>query len=104
MVTDIGVEQITMTVGSGAVLGGVLGFAAKKFAKLAAFLVVLEVGLLTALERNGVLDVYWGELGSLLSRSGRAVESGVSGFTSLAGALPIDAGLTGGFLVGFKKG
>jgi uncharacterized membrane protein (Fun14 family) len=73
-------------------------------AKLAAFLVVLEVGILTALERNSVLDVYWGELGGLLSRSGGAVESSVSGLGSLVGVLPVGAGLTGGFLVGFKKG
>lgn len=53
-------DQIVATVGSGVVLGGMAGYAAKKLLKFATVLVVLEVGFLAALERFGVLDVYWG--------------------------------------------
>jgi uncharacterized membrane protein (Fun14 family) len=90
------------TVGSGAVLGGVTGFAAKKVLKLAAVLVVLELGVLVALERSGVLDVYWGEVGQ--SVMGESTDVGILSAISLVAALPIGAGLAGGFLVGFKAG
>jgi uncharacterized membrane protein (Fun14 family) len=107
MPSELGMEQLLMTVGSGAVLGGVLGFAAKKLLKLAAILTVLEAGLLMYLEEKGVLNVYWGDFSSLLSGSGSSgggIASGVSNLASLAGALPIGASFAGGFFLGFKKG
>lgn len=104
MVSEIGMEQFGVTVGSGAVLGGVLGYTAKKLLKLAVVLAVLEVGVLAFLERNGVLDVYWNDFGSLLAGVDGSSEPGMSKLASLAGALPIGASFAGGFLLGFKKG
>jgi uncharacterized membrane protein (Fun14 family) len=107
MPSELGMEQLLTTIGSGAVLGGVLGYAAKKLVKVAVVLAALEVGLLMYLEGKGVLNVYWGDFNSLLSgsgSSGEGITSGVSNLASLAGALPIGASFAGGFLLGFKKG
>jgi uncharacterized membrane protein (Fun14 family) len=103
MPVEVGMEQILATVGSGAVLGGVTGFAAKKVLKLAAVLVVLELGALAVLERSGVLDVYWGDLAQSFGMGGSG-DVGILSAVSLVAALPIGAGLAGGFLVGFKAG
>jgi uncharacterized membrane protein (Fun14 family) len=102
MPIEVGMEQLVATVGSGAVLGGIAGFAAKKLVKLAAVIVVLEAGLLAVLERNGVLNVHWSALDGFLASTVGSVESGLLGAVSLVAALPIGAGLAGGFLAGFK--
>jgi uncharacterized membrane protein (Fun14 family) len=102
MTFEVGLEQVVATIGSGVVLGGVAGFAAKKLLKLAAVVVVLEVGLLAALERSGVLNVYWGSLDGFVGSAVGSIESGVLGAVSLVAAIPVTAGLAGGFLAGFK--
>lgn len=102
MTFEVGLEQIVATMGSGVVLGGVAGFAAKKLVKLFAVVAVLEVGLLAVLERSGVLNVHWGALDGFLANTVGSVESGLLSVVSLAAALPIGAGLVGGFLAGFK--
>lgn len=99
---EIGVEQVVTTMGSGVVLGGVAGFAAKKLLKFAAVVAVLEIGLLAVLERSGVLNIHWSSLDGFLASAGESVESGLLDVVSLAAALPIGAGLVGGFLAGFK--
>lgn len=98
----VGLEQVAATAGGGAVAGGVAGYAAKKLVKLAAVVVVLEVGLLAALERNGVLAVQWDALDGLVAGLGMNLESGLFGAASAVAALPVGAGLAGGFLTGFK--
>jgi uncharacterized membrane protein (Fun14 family) len=98
----VGLEQVVATAGSGAVAGGVAGYAAKKLAKLAAVVVVLEFGLLAALERNGVLAVQWDALDGLVTGLSTNLEPELLGAASAVAALPIGAGLAGGFLAGFK--
>jgi uncharacterized membrane protein (Fun14 family) len=98
----VGLGQVAATAGSGAVAGGVAGYAAKKFVKLAAVVVVLEVGLLAVLERNEVLAVQWDALDGLVAGVGTNLESGLFGAVSAVAALPVGAGLAGGFLAGFK--
>jgi uncharacterized membrane protein (Fun14 family) len=102
MAFGVGLEQLAAMAGSGAVAGGVAGYAAKKLVKLAAVVVVLEVGLLAALERNGILAVQWDALDGLVAGVGTNLESGLLGAVSAVAALPIGAGLAGGFLAGFK--
>jgi uncharacterized membrane protein (Fun14 family) len=102
MPSEFGMQQLLTTVGSGAVLGGVLGFAAKKLLKLAAVLAALEAGLLIYLDQQGILNIYWSELDGLFAGGGG--DSTLTALTSLAGTLPIGASLVGGFAVGFKIG
>lgn len=98
----VGLEQVAATAGSGAVAGGVVGYTVKKLVKLAAVVVVLEVGLLAALDRKGVLAVQWDALDGLVAGLGANLEPGLLGAVSAVAALPIGAGLAGGFLAGYK--
>lgn len=105
-----GMQQIGLEVGGGAVIGGVIGFAAKKVAKIIAILVGIELALFKFLETRGILDVNWdavtGAAGNASEAAGTAGSSAQppGWIMSLLSALPVSAGFTGGFLVGFKKG
>src|SRR5699024_9534063 len=67
MLFGVGLEQVAATAGGGAVAGGVAGYAAKKLVKLAAVVVVLEVGLLAVLDRKEILAVQWDALDGLVA-------------------------------------
>jgi Uncharacterized conserved protein len=97
-------QQIGLEVGGGAVIGGIIGFAAKKVAKIIAIIVGLELALFKFLETKGVLRVDWGAItGAASDGAGQAAEApGL--IISLLAALPVTAGFSGGFMVGFKKG
>ncbi|ACV48513.1 MULTISPECIES: FUN14 domain-containing protein [Halomicrobium] len=104
-----GLQQVGLEVGGGAVIGGVIGFAAKKVAKLIAILVGIELALFKFLETRGILEVNWsaisGTAGNVSSAAGETAGAQPPGWVmSLLSALPVSAGFTGGFLVGFRKG
>jgi len=105
---DVPLQQIGIEAGGGAVIGGIIGFAAKKIAKLIAVLVGLQLALFKFLETRGILQVDWSAISGVAGNATRTVgESGQappSWMTSLLATLPISAGFTGGFLIGFKKG
>ncbi|PSP62516.1 hypothetical protein BRC76_04390, partial [Halobacteriales archaeon QH_8_67_36] len=54
---DFSLQQIGLELGTGAVIGGIIGFAAKKIAKLIAIIVGLELALFKFLETRGILEV-----------------------------------------------
>jgi len=98
-----------LELGTGAVIGAVIGFAAKKIAKLIAVIVGLELALFKFLETRGILEVNWeairGAAQNTTSTAGAAASGQPPGWiTSILSALPVSAGFSGGFLVGFKKG
>ena len=99
-------QQLGIEFGSGAVVGGVIGFAAKKVAKLIAVIVGIEMALFKFLESRGVLTVDWEQLSAGMLKVGDAAQGGTppSWMMSILSTLSIGAGFTGGFLVGFKKG
>jgi uncharacterized membrane protein (Fun14 family) len=99
--TSLGLEF-----GSGAVIGGIIGFAAKKVAKIIAVIVGLELALFKFLESRGILTVDWEKLTSGLVQTSQDAATGAppSWLSSILSTLSISAGFTGGFLVGFKKG
>ena len=90
--------------GGSALLGAIIGFAAKKVAKIIAIIVGLELVLFKFLESRGVLEVNWNRLANASAeaptRVGDAGRTLVETFISTAG---IGVGFAGGFLVGFKK-
>jgi len=101
-------QQMGLELGGGALIGGIIGFAAKKVAKLIAVIVGLELALFKFLETRGILEVNWKAIGGAAQNatgqaSGAAAQP-PSWVTSLLSALPVSAGFTGGFAVGFKKG
>ena len=104
-----GLQQTGLEVGGGAMVGGIIGFAAKKVAKIIAILVGIELALFKFLETRGILEVSWGALTQAANNTTSTASDAAAGqppswVTSLLSALPVSAGFTGGFLVGFRKG
>lgn len=103
---DLNPQQLGLEVGGGAVVGALIGFTAKKVAKIIAILIGIELALFKFLETRGVLDVNWD---AIYTTAGNTTEAATStqppGWAmSALSALPVSAGFTGGFLIGFKKG
>ena len=92
--------------GSGAVIGGIVGFAAKKVAKLIAVLVGIELALFKFLESREVLSVDWEQLTAGMMRASEAAsgQAPPSWLSTILSTLSVSAGFTGGFLLGFRKG
>lgn len=107
---DIGLQQIGLELGTGAVIGGLIGFTAKKVAKAIAILVGLELALFKFLESQDVLAVDWERLSAGLVNASTAASDAATGnqppgiVTSFLSVIPVSAGFTGGFFVGFRRG
>lgn len=103
-------QQIGLELGTGAVIGGIIGFAAKKIAKVVAVIIGAQLALFKFLETKGILSVDWGALsGGLVNASQAAGDAATANqppgvLVSLLSALPVSAGFTGGFFLGFRKG
>ncbi|MFC6872547.1 FUN14 domain-containing protein [Halobellus marinus] len=98
--------QLGLEFGSGAVIGGIIGFAAKKLAKVIAVIVGLELALFKFLESRGILTVDWERLTSGLVKTTENAATGAppDWISTILSTLSVSAGFTGGFLAGFKKG
>jgi uncharacterized membrane protein (Fun14 family) len=99
-------QQLGMEFGGGAVIGGVIGFAAKKIAKLLAVIVGIELALFKFLESRGILSVDWNRLSAGVLDVGEAAQDSTppSWVSSILSTLSVGAGFTGGFMLGFRKG
>jgi len=107
---EIGFQQIGLELGTGAVIGGLIGFTAKKVAKVIAVLVGLQLALFKFLESREILSVDWSRLSAGLvnaseTAGGAATANQPPGLiTSFLSVIPVSAGFTGGFLLGFRRG
>ncbi|WP_128475982.1 FUN14 domain-containing protein [Halorussus pelagicus] len=106
MPLEIDPQQLGLEFGSGAVVGGIIGFAAKKIAKLLAVIVGLELALFKFLESRGILTVDWDRLTAGVLQTSEVAQNGAppSWVTTILSTLSVGAGFTGGFMVGFRKG
>jgi uncharacterized membrane protein (Fun14 family) len=101
----IDLHQLGLEAGSGAVVGGVVGFAAKKLAKVLAVLVGLQLALFKFLESRGILSVDWESLSAGLLDTGAAASGAPPDWLmTVLSTLSISGGFTAGFLVGFRRG
>jgi len=104
---EFSLPQIGLELGGGALIGAVIGFAAKKVAKLIAIIVGLELALFKFLETRGILSVNWeaisGAAGNATAVAGEGSGQVNSWIMSVLSTLPVGAGFTGGFLLAFKK-
>lgn len=98
-------KQLGVEAGSGAVIGGVIGFAAKKVAKVIAVLVGLELALFKFLESREILSVDWGKLSAGIVDSGTNAATGTppSWMETILSTLSISAGFTAGFFLGWNR-
>jgi uncharacterized membrane protein (Fun14 family) len=103
---EIDPQQLGLEFGSSAVIGGIIGFAAKKVAKVIAVLVGLQLALFKFLESRGLLSVKWDELtaGMMEASQSATASQPPSWVMSILSTLSVSAGFSGGFLLGFKKG
>lgn len=96
---------LAVQMGGSALIGAVIGFAAKKVAKLVAIIVGAELVLFKFLESQGFLTVNWGKMGGvfegLASDAPGQAQSLVDTFISTAG---IGVGFAAGFYLGLRKG
>jgi uncharacterized membrane protein (Fun14 family) len=101
---NIDPTQLGAQMGGSALIGAVIGFAAKKVAKIIAIIIGAELVLFKFLEARGVLDVNWAALTNASeAAANRSTEVGqtiVETFISTAG---IGASFAAGFAVGFKR-
>lgn len=103
---DLNVQQLGLEFGTGAVIGGIIGFAAKKVAKLIAVIIGIELALFKFLESRGILSVNWDQLGAAFLEAGETASAGQppSWAMSILSTLSVGVGFTGGFLLGFRRG
>jgi len=99
-------QKLGLELGTGAVIGGVIGFAAKKVAKLIAVIIGIELALFKFLESREVLAVNWEKLGGTFTSAGEAAtaETPPTWVETILSTLSVSAGFTGGFFLGFKRG
>lgn len=103
---DVNFTSLGLEFGTGAVIGGIIGFAAKKVAKLIAVIIGIELALFKFLESRGILTVDWEALSAGFLGVAEAGSSATppSWINTILSTLSVSAGFTGGFLLGFKKG
>lgn len=106
MAFDVQLQQLGVEFGSGAVVGGIIGFAAKKVAKVVAVIIGLELALFKFLESRGILSVDWSQLTAGVARASQDAAAGQppSWLMTILSTLSVSAGFTGGFLLGFRRG
>jgi uncharacterized membrane protein (Fun14 family) len=105
-VLDVNLRSLGMEFGTGAVIGGIIGFAAKKIAKVIAVIIGLELALFKFLESRGILTVDWERLGATFLSAGQGAASGTppSWLQTILSTLSVSAGFTGGFFLGWRRG
>ena len=98
------VTQLGLEVGGSGALGLLIGFAAKKIAKVIAVIIGAELVLFKYLESRGIISVDWSRLTGGLTKAGEAgtsqAQSWVATFVSTVG---VGAGFVGGFALGFRQ-
>ncbi len=86
----------------GALVGGLIGLAAKKIAKLLAIIIGFQLIAFRYLESQGIIIVDWSALSAgLIATSERADPTFIESFVT---TLSLGVGFTAGFLIGFHRG
>jgi uncharacterized membrane protein (Fun14 family) len=102
---NIDATGLAIEMGGSAIIGAVIGYAAKKVAKILAVIVGVELVLFKFLESQGFIQVNWGKMGgffeNLASDAPGQAQTLVDTFISTAG---IGVGFAAGFYLGLRKG
>jgi uncharacterized membrane protein (Fun14 family) len=101
---NINFPQLGTQMGGSAVLGGIIGFAAKKLAKVIAAIIGVELALFKFLESRGVLEVNWARLANASAQvSNQAEQAGQTIIEAFVATAGIGGSFAAGFLVGFRR-
>ncbi|QFU83839.1 FUN14 domain-containing protein [Natronorubrum aibiense] len=102
---DVDPATLVLEFGGSAVLGGVLGVAAKQVAKLAAILIGVQLMAFRYLESQEIVTVDWNRLSAgLLEAQSQTQAQASHWFESVLAMLSVGVGFASGFLIGFHKG
>ena len=101
---DVSLQQLGLEFGSGGVIGGTIGFAVRKVAKVIAVLVGAELALFKSLGSRVVITVDWERLTASVVEASRDAATGGPPFwpQTLLSTLSVSAGFTGGIPVGHR--
>jgi uncharacterized membrane protein (Fun14 family) len=105
VVMSVDPTGLALQVAGSAIMGAVIGFAAKKVAKIVAVVVGAQLILFKFLETRGIVQINWERLGGIFEglatqAPGRA-QPLVDTFVSTAG---VGAGFAAGFYLGLRRG
>ncbi|WP_265111419.1 FUN14 domain-containing protein [Halosolutus halophilus] len=88
-----------------AVIGGCIGYATKKLAKVLAIIVCVELMTVRYLESQGIVMIDWNRLSAGLVGSADVTPNvDTHWIESAVSTLTIGAGFTSGFLIGYHRG
>ena len=103
--TALDPAQLGIEVGGGAVIGAIVGYAAKKLARVIAVLIGVQLALFVFLESRQIITVDWERLsGGLIGASMGVSPTPPSWLLSVISTMSVSAGFVGGFLLGFRRG
>lgn len=103
--TALDPAQLGIEVGGGAVIGAIVGYAAKKLARVIAVLIGVQLALFVFLESRQIITVDWERLsGGLIGASMSVSPTPPSWLLSIISTMSVSAGFVGGFLLGFRRG
>jgi uncharacterized membrane protein (Fun14 family) len=87
------------------VIGAIVGYAAKKLARVIAVLIGVQLALFVFLESRQIITVDWERLsGGLIGASMGVSPTPPSWLLSIISTMSVSAGFVGGFLLGFRRG
>ncbi|QCC52272.1 FUN14 domain-containing protein [Halapricum salinum] len=96
--------QLGLEVGGSGAIGFLIGFAAKKVAKVIAIIIGLELVLFKFLESRDIIWVDWNKLTNGIVKAGKeGREQGQDWIMTFVSTAGVGAGFVGGFFLGFKK-
>lgn len=101
---DLDITQLGLEIGGSAAIGAVIGFAAKKVAKVVAVIIGVELILFKFLESRGILEVNWGRIVDMSEEGAEQAPRAAQGLVeSFIGTVGVGVGFAGGFALGFKR-
>jgi uncharacterized membrane protein (Fun14 family) len=96
--------QLGFEIGGAGAIGFLIGFAAKKVAKVIAIIIGIQLVIFKFLESRGILSVDWNRLTNGIVKAGETgQEKGQDWIMTFVSTAGVGAGFVGGFALGFKK-
>ncbi|QSG02958.1 FUN14 domain-containing protein [Natranaeroarchaeum sulfidigenes] len=100
---EIEAQQLAMEFGGGALIGGIIGYATKRIAKVLAVIIGVQLALFRFLESKGIVIVDYDRLTHGLVATRDQVQD-PGWIVPIISTLSIGAGFIGGFWVGYRRG
>ncbi|MDY6769786.1 MAG: FUN14 domain-containing protein [Candidatus Nanohaloarchaea archaeon] len=102
---EIPVEGLAAELGTGAVLGAISGYAAKKVTKMVAVIAGLAIIVAKWLESRGIVSIDWaGVGGGFIDVGTTAADAAPPLLDTLVSTLGLGGGFAAGFYLGFRRG